>query len=82
MNRKHVLIMALCCLIPLAALVAVSLFHIPVSTVIYAGIALLCPVMHVLMMLTMKNHGHASASEHLHPQAKVTRDADYGQSHL
>ena len=41
MKGKHALIMVLCCLIPMAALAAITVFHIPTNTVITAGIVLL-----------------------------------------
>ena len=64
MNKKHVLIMLACCLIPLAALVAIFVFRIPVTSVIYFGILLLCPVLHLLMMRNMMGPGHNHAGHH------------------
>ena len=58
MNKKHMLLMLVCCLVPLAALAAVSVFNIPANTVIYFGILLLCPLMHFAMMRSM-GHQHA-----------------------
>jgi hypothetical protein len=58
MTKKHLLLMLLCCLIPLAGLAAIALFRVPASSVLYFGLVLLCPLMHVLMMATMR-HGHS-----------------------
>ena len=78
MNRKHALLMVLCCLIPLAAFAAISIFRVPVNTVIYVAIALACPAMHLLMMRGMANHNHDG--EHPHHQGK-TSQAMEGQGH-
>jgi hypothetical protein len=62
MNRKHLLLMLACCLIPLAALTVIFLFNIPVGRVALAGLALLCPLSHLLMMKFMPGH-HADYTE-------------------
>jgi hypothetical protein len=69
MKTRHMLIMLLCCLIPLAALAAIFLFHIPVSTVGYAALFLICPLSHLFMMKFMMG-GHS------HSEDKAT--SDYG----
>ena len=66
MNRKHALLMVLCCLIPLVGFAAISIFRIPANTVIYVALALACPAMHLLMMKGMMGHNHDDASAHAH----------------
>jgi len=66
MNKKHVLIMLACCLIPLAGFAAISFFKVPANSVIYVGLMLLCPALHLLMMRGMMNHDHADEHDPNH----------------
>ena len=62
MKRSHILLMILCCLIPLAGIAAIVLFGIPTSSVLYFGLVLLCPLLHLLMMRGMAHdHTHGSS---------------------
>lgn len=55
MSKKHLFIMILCCLIPIAALVAIFILNVPLSTTLLVLIVLLCPLSHLLMMLFMRH---------------------------
>lgn len=66
MNKRHLWIMLLCCLIPLIGLTAVFLLKIPVNTVVYAGLILLCPLAHFFMMGNMRNHADQPVHHHDH----------------
>lgn len=66
MSKKHMLIMLACCLLPIAALVAISVFKVPVSTVVYGAILLICPLSHLLIMKFMGGHDHQAMPEHNH----------------
>ena len=61
MTRKHLILMAIGCLLPIIALAAIYLFQIQVSTVLLFGLFLLCPVLHLLLM---RDHmGHPSSHQ-------------------
>jgi uncharacterized membrane protein len=74
MSKKHMLIMVVCCLIPIAAFTAISVFKVPVSAVVYGAIMLFCPLSHILMMKFMM-HDHQPDQEHQHHHPEII-DAD------
>jgi hypothetical protein len=57
MTKKHALIMIACCLIPILAFTLISVFNVPVSSLLTIGLVLMCPISHLLMMKFM-GHGH------------------------
>jgi ABC-type transport system involved in cytochrome bd biosynthesis fused ATPase/permease subunit len=70
MSKKHLLIMLACCLIPLVGLGIIFLFHIPTNKVVLFGMAMFCPLAHILMMKFM-GHGHEqdqSTRTHIHSE--------------
>ena len=52
--------MLACCLLPVAAIVAVSVFKVPLGTLGLFALLLLCPIGHLLLMRGM-GHQHKTA---------------------
>ena len=67
MKKSHMLLMLLCCLVPVIGIVLVSVFKIPLNNVLFYGMILLCPLSHLLMMRFM-GHDHGSPEQHAHHQ--------------
>jgi hypothetical protein len=72
MNKRHIWIMLLCCLLPIIGLTAIFLFKIPVNTVVYFGLLLLCPLAHFFMMGNMHNHIDQPEQHHDHASHEKT----------
>ncbi len=67
--NMHLLIMVLCCVIPAAILTAIFILGIPASSVLFYGLILLCPLVHLLMMRGMMSGGGHSHSHELPTRA-------------
>jgi DUF2933 family protein len=78
--NKHMLIMLACCLIPIALIVAVSVFGFSLGSLtplLPYALALMCPLMMIFMMRGM-GHEHGADHAHHHPEAlarKTSQDA-------
>ena len=59
-GNHHLWLMLFCCLIPIAAIGAIFVFNIAVSAALFVGLLLLCPLLHVLMMMGMGRHTHSA----------------------
>jgi hypothetical protein len=71
LKSKHFLIMLICCLIPVAGFAVVTVFNIPLNTVLWFALMMLCPLSHIILMkYMMPGHNH-----HEHAAHQVT-DAD------
>ena len=74
MNKKHMLLMGLCCVVGMGAVVAITVFHVPVNSLVTVGLLLLCPLSHVLMMAFMgkgHDHGMGVGQDHEHHASNV-----------
>ncbi|HUE99092.1 MAG TPA: DUF2933 domain-containing protein [Anaerolineales bacterium] len=64
MNKRHLWIMLLCCLLPIIGLAAIFLLNIPANTVLYFALILLCPIAHFFMMGQM-GHEHDGGQQNV-----------------
>lgn len=75
-KKSHLLLMLACCLIPLAGITAILLFQVPTSSVLYVGLLLLCPLLHVLMMRGMGHEHDPSRHEAPHVHSPVSKASE------
>ena len=83
MKRNHWVLMLLCCLIPLAGIAATVFFRVPTSSVLYVGLMLMCPLLHLLMMRSMGHdplrdakRGHTAPSTVVHRHGLTAHGQD------
>ncbi|MGE5619195.1 MAG: DUF2933 domain-containing protein [Sphingomonadaceae bacterium] len=56
-GNRHMMIMLLCCLIPMVAVFAVTILNIPLSSLATYALVALCPLLHIFMMKGMLGRG-------------------------
>lgn len=61
MGLKHMATMIACCVIPVAVILAVLAFKVPLGTVGLFLLMLMCPLLHIVMMKGMMGHQHKPA---------------------
>jgi len=71
MSKKHILIMVVCCLLPIVGLGAIYLFKIPANTMVWGALILLCPLSHLFMMKYMMQEHDAE-----HPTSQIHHDRE------
>ncbi len=49
-DKRHAVIMLLCCLVPIAAVAAIWVLGVPLNSTLLLVIVLLCPLGHLFMM--------------------------------
>jgi hypothetical protein len=59
-NAKHIFVMIVCCLIPLAMLLAFTVFRVPLNALMIMAFPLLCLSAHLLMIRKMGREPHVS----------------------
>ena len=70
MTKKHVLIMLVCCLLPIIGLALAYIFNIPANNILWGAMLLLCPLSHLLMMKNMA-HDHNEMHSTENPKAAI-----------
>lgn len=58
MGKKHLILMILCCVVPMGVFFVLFALGIPLNRLFLFAIILLCPLSHIFMMRGMKHHEH------------------------
>lgn len=56
MHKKHMVLMLICCLIPVALLGGFFLFNLSIGTTLLIGAFFICPVLHGIMFYSFLNN--------------------------
>ncbi len=74
--KKHLWLMILCCLIPIAAIVAVRVMGIQLGTWSTALFLILCPLSHIVLMWAMRHDDQKNENPHQAGTVLVRADAE------
>ena len=79
--KKHMWIMALCCIIPAAGLLVVRYLGIPIPGWTYGLFILLCPLSHMLLMGAMGHDHHQETAGETTGAPNPKFDLNLGHDH-
>jgi len=58
MGKKHLILMILCCVVPMGVIFVLFALGIPLNRLFLFAMILICPLSHIFMMRSMKHHEH------------------------
>lgn len=73
MNKKHIILMVLGCVVPIVIIFILFTIGIPLNNLLLFAIILICPLSHIFMMKMMMNHGNNNHINHTPESAQDYR---------
>ncbi len=73
MKRKHLILMLLCCLIPIGIAFGLQAFGVALSASLPVAMLILCPLLHIMMMAFMHGEAQHDTGSGSHSAVKADR---------